>query len=515
MKSCQDNCVCVCTRVEGDIAYISGVFIFKDYPHGESSMISFLKEYHQTGVLPFDDCIGCYQVRIDRKDGTKLYFTDHYGGTSFFIHWKSGSIASRLSDILPAGHRTPNYDAIAQFLYFNCIYSDETIVAGVSRSNPDSYYIAANGVVEQHSKNLTPLYALESRDNALELLMKRVLYATDTLKKGCSITGGTDSRSILAHLLAQGEHPILSITGGEDDVDVKIAKEIAACVKEQLVVSSDRAESETWLQESQQYADGSLGICGFYRLIKQDKTLSDIGVTLKFDGVAGELYKNSFLNQDFPFYGGAPNWKKFVKFKLVTFDFPNGLCAGETAQALEQMKELMYRRFSQYIGETKAQAYLLAGYDIMRYRLAPISNMENQFHVAYSPLMERSVAASVLRTPPFSLEMQAWQRRQVTQYFPLLKDIRTDRGLTCNTKRMGAERMKSTLFLVNVALRRIFSRKQVSGRIDACLEDGLSSETYRNAVKRCVQLGILSPNVEAEKIPLSIADRILTIGTFL
>ncbi|MEI3306678.1 MAG: hypothetical protein V8R40_12115 [Dysosmobacter sp.] len=69
----------------------------------------------------------------------------------------------------------------------------------------------------------------------------------------------------------------------------------------------------------------------------------------------------------------------------------------------------------------------------MQMRLAGISNMENRFYAAYTPLMERSVAASVLGQPPRRLEMQAWQRRQVTQHAPVLKDIPTDRGLTCDS----------------------------------------------------------------------------------
>ena len=329
---------------------------------------------------------------------------------------------------------------------------------------------------------------------------------------GCAVTGGVDSRSVLAHLLANGVRPALTVTGPPDHPDVCLAGKIADVLGQELTVFSDAPEGDAWLQEAIRQVDGMAGVCGAYRLAKQSGGLAARGIALKFGGGAGELYKNSFLNQDFPFYGGKPDWKRFLRFKVITYDFPDGICGGQTEEAIRQTPERLYRKFSRYSRPTKAESYLCAGYAIMQMRLAGISNMENRFYAAYTPLMERSVAASVLGQPPRRLEMQAWQRRQVTQHAPVLKDIPTDRGLTCDSARAGTEWARSMWFLAKVAAGRVFRRSRVPSRIDRCFAQGLSSPAYHAAVERCRELGILSEHVQAEQIPRMIADRVFAVG---
>lgn len=496
----------------GACMHVTGFFAYRDLPCGEASARAFLAQYQSTGVLDFADCLGVYRARIDREDGTAVWFADNYGGSSFFINWQTGTISPSLYESAAPEERKPNPVAIAEFLYFGCTYSYDTIFSGVTRSDPDCYYVVRDTGIETRSKELPPLEQLEPGQEAMASLMARVCRAAQGLSMGCAVTGGVDSRSVLAHLLANGVRPALTVTGPPDHPDVCLAGKIADVLGQELTAFSDAPEGDAWLQETSRQADGMAGVCGAYRLAKQSGGLAARGIALKFGGGAGELYKNSFLNQDFPFYGGKPDWKRFLRFKVITYDFPDGICGGQTEEAIRQTPERLYRKFSRYSRPTKAESYLCAGYAIMQMRLAGISNMENRFYAAYTPLMERSVAASVLGQPPRRLEMQAWQRRQVTQHAPVLKDIPTDRGLTCDSARAGTERARSMWFLAKVAAGRVFRRSRVPARIDRCFAQGLSSPAYHAAVERCRELGILSEHVQAEQIPRMIADRVFAVG---
>lgn len=496
----------------GECITVTGFFVYRDHPSGETSARAFLSAYQDHGVLPFEDCIGVYQVRIDRKDGASVYFTDNYGGVSLFINWQAGTISDTLYESVPVDKKEPNPTAIAEFLYFGCTYSYDTVFSGVSRSDPSCYYVVLDAGIETHTKGLVPLDKLNSAGDALAVLMRRVCRAAQNLPMSCVVTGGVDSRSVLAHLLANGVRPMLTITGAADHPDVRLAREIASTLEEELAVFSDVPEGGTWLEDSIREADGMAGVCGIYRLVKQSGGLASQGIALKFGGGAGELYKNSFINQDYPFYGGKPNWRRFLKFKVITYDFPAGICAGDTEQAIRQMPERLYCKFSQYTRSTKADSYLLAGYEIMQMRLAGSNNMENRFCAAYNPLMERSVAASMIGQRPGRLEMQAWQRLQVTKYCPKLKDIPTDRGLTCDSARRKVEWLMSMCFLAKVAAERVFRRSRVPARIDNCFAQGLSSPAYYAAVERCKELGILSDLVQADQLPQMIADRVFAVG---
>ena len=73
--------------------------------------------------------------------------------------------------------------------------------------------------------------------------------------------------------------------------------------------------------------------------------------------------------------------------------------------------------------------------------------------------MERRMAAYAFGINPYKLEMQAFQRKEVSGKCERIRNIPTDRGLTCNDRNKGREFLKSYLFLVKVALQRLLYRQ--------------------------------------------------------
>lgn len=499
-------------QTEHAVVYLTGLFMYGEHQAGDASIRAFMADF-DVGRAKFDLCTGSHRVRIVYPDGRELYFGDSSGALFWFFDLANGKAFDRPSDV-PAERRRINMTAIAQFLWFGCIYGMDTVMDGIVRSDPEQYYLLQNGKITAQKKGLTPLEQFPGGDDALALYMRRVLKAVgEQTHIGCSITAGTDSRAVLSHLYANGVQPLLSITGPEDHIDVQIARKIAAALDEELIVVSGVPNSPSWISSMERETDGQVGVCGAYRLLEQFKTLERRGVTLQFGGVAGEFYKNSFINQDYPRYGGAPDWERFVKMKVITYDFPKAICGNKLLPAVEQVPKMLLQMVSMHQGATKASAYLSAGYRILQARAATLSMMENRHVVTCSPLLERCVVAPMLRTNPYRLEMQSYQRRQVKSFCPAIMDIPTDRGLTLNPAKMKKEQVKSTLFLAKVAAGRTFRRKKITGRIDACFAEGLSSPQYREALQHCKDLGILAP--EVLELPAAIADRVFALGTIL
>ena len=494
---------------------VSGLLMYKDCAAGEDSARAFCRDF-AAGTVLFDDCTGVYRLRLDLADGKTVFAGDNAGLLGWYVHQPTAGFYTTFTEAAEHSAKELNAKAIAQFLYYGCIYGLETPVSSVCRTDPNCYYVAENGTVSAHSKNLTPLEQLETSREALGEQMQRLAKALEGQENiACTITGGTDSRAILAHMLHNGQRPLLDITGGSEHIDVAIAKEIAERVDAELLCMSDEPEGDSWVDEAIRAADGMAGVCGTYRLYKKARCLHEKGILLECGGGAGELYKNSFINQDFPVYGGKPNWDKFLRMKVATYDFPLGLCGDRIRKEMQQLPENTAQWLKSHQGNTKAEAYLCAGYEIMQNRGMAINAMNNRWYTAYSPLMERRVVASSFHVNPWRLEMQAFQREQVSRCWPSIKGIRTDRGLTCDADKKTQEFVKSMLFLVRVALRRIFRRGRVVGRVDSCFEQGLSSPQFYAALDRCKELEILAPDVKAEQIPRSIADQLFALGTVL
>ena len=493
---------------------IWGLFLYGDHPAGRDSAQAFWADFSR-GCAVFDNCTGVYRMCIHCGDGREIYFCDNSGCARYYIYEKKAAFSTRLTDAVPREEREPNYDAIAQFLYFGCIYSLDTPVSGVTVSDPGKYYIVEQETLTVVDKGLTPLEDLQVQKQELETQMRRFVRATEGQNVACTITGGTDSRAMLAHLLSAGQRPVLDITGHDGQADVDIARKIARITDLNLLMVSDEPEDPDWIDQAIDAADGMNGVCGIYRLYKKARTLHENAIAVECGGAAGELYKNSFINQDLPFYGGAPRWERFVQYKVATYNFPQRLCGEKIAEHIRQLPAQMQARFGNYTGKNKANAYLNAGYAIMQARVRGVYGMSTRWYTHYNPLLERNVAALAFQINPYRLEMQAFQREQVSRYSPAIKSVETDRGLTCDSSRRLQEFVKSNLFLVKVALGRVFRRGNVAQRIDPCFEQGLHSRQYQQALARCKKLRIVAEEISADQIPQPIADRLFAIGTIL
>ena len=252
-------------------------------------------------------------------------------------------------------------------------------------------------------------------------------------------------------------------------------------------------------------------------MYKKAKYLSKIDGVIECGGVAGELYKNGFINQDTPFLYGPPNWKKFIEYKVITYRFPEQICGSRIKQMINEMPTTILKWLEQFDNRKKSKAYISAGYKILQQRSSAISVMGGYYYGdsdGYSPMLERNVVAYAYQTSPHKLGMQSFQRNQVSKNAPELKNIRTDRGLTCNSSRRAFEWVKSNIFLMKVYFERTFCRKKSGGgRIDACFESGLKSEEFAKAIDKCKEMGIINKEVSYSDIPSTIADRLFLIGT--
>ena len=489
---------------------VDGLFMYKDNQSLRESVDGFISDFHEA-KHNFNECYGAYRISIFFNEQA-LFFTDNSGMLRFFI--SDSKVYSSLAEAAKSKvDCVPNYNAIIQFLTFGCVYTGETIVRSVDMSNPNMFYSVVGDKIVETSKNLKKLYEYKLENCSLEKIVSQAVSHTDG-KIGCTITGGIDSRTVLANLINIGIMPELAISGNADQIDVKIAQKIANCLGIKLNITSDDIEEKDWFDDSAQAADGQFGICGIYRENKLAKFLDEAGIELQFGGLNGEMYKNSFINQDFPWYEGKPNWSRFYKYKVGTFDYSRDYFGDKVQSELDNLQDTIVKWLSNHEGRNKAEAYLNAGYSIMQARGSLMINMYQRHITIYHPLMERKTASYAFGINPYSLEMQAFQRQEISVKCKDIKDIKTDRNLTCNYKRRAREFFASYLYLMKIGVQRIVFRAKEDVRIDKSFEKGLKSEAFFKAFDVTKKMGIICNECLPEAVPPALADRLFTIGTF-
>lgn len=498
-------------QAEEATIYLTGLFMYGEEQAGDTSALAFLRDFNR-GTADFERCTGSYRMRIVYPDRKEIYFADNAGIMRWYIGPKG--FFTTLREAAPED-RTPDYSALAQFfsLAYGRIHGTGTILREVRRSDPLKYYEVRNGTTIGIDKGLCPISELPAGPDALEKQMLRFARAVEGVEGiVCTITGGADSRLILAHMLHAGMNPVLDITGTDSHPDVVIAKQVAARLGKKLLHIAEAPEPG-WIDKAIQAADGMTGVCGLYRLYKKAHFLHEKGLVLECGGIGGEFYKNSFINLDYPFYGGKPNWKRFLRIKSIVTDPNPALFAGETAVEVAKVQEKELAYLKSYKGKTKANAYLSAYYDILREGGSPGGCMNSRYYIPYAPMYERNVVAMAYHTNPREMDGWAIHREQVSRLCPEIKDIKTDHGMTLDINRMKAENLALLKYWTKAGLRMVTNRKKEKNRIDTCFEEGLSSPQYRAALERCKELGIIAPDVK--DLPMGVADRVFALGTIL
>jgi asparagine synthase (glutamine-hydrolysing) len=217
---------------------------------------------------------------IDFPQQKAMLFNDRYGLSRVHVHENAGAFycateAKALLSVLP-GTRALDMRSLGEFFSLSAILENRTLFKGISLLPPASLWtFAADGKItketyfdvrewERQSQLPLPDYYDAIKDTWARLL-PRYLRGND--KVALSLTGGVDSRMILAWANRQGGIPCYTFGGRyRDCADVKISRQVAQICRQPhhtIPVSTQFLERFPQLAEKTVYlSDGTMDVTG-------------------------------------------------------------------------------------------------------------------------------------------------------------------------------------------------------------------------------------------------------------
>ncbi len=494
--------------------YYNDFVIYRELTAGEESVRRFAIDF-ETNSHNFDLFLGSFRIIMHCKNSDEyIFFADNQNSQLFFYDKLKGIFSDSL---IKVNNLEPNLKSIAQFLNFGYIYSYETICENVYSTNPNCFYTLSSNGIHEHSKNLTPL-GTTVKYNSIEEIANVILNSTKHLKKINIITGGVDSRMILANIYKLGGCENLVISGDENHVDVKIAKEISKTLGNlPLIITPDEANDELFIANIFHESDGQVGISAVNRLLNKAKILNSKGFDLEFGGVAGEIYKNSFINQQFPNYKKSLDLEQLYNIKIFPYKSLSNIFSDSINSQFATAKKDVISTFSELHGEEiNTGNYFDIAYFIMQKRIMSLSNSLSKYIKTSSILMERDIVSLMYGKNPYKLEMARFQRNEISKQLPIIAKVKTDRNTTAsnNSLYIFSELIKNYVFMCKLFVQRKFFKTVVTARKDATFDSMKNSQEVKNAILTCKRIDILNKNTEIDDIPDTQIDRILTLGMF-
>lgn len=212
-------------------AFGTGTFAYKG-DFGARGLRNFLESFDPQ-FIDWDDfrgqfCVGFYgdsklQIFIDRMGNYKVYLDSNSEiFSSSFV-----TILDTLEDI------TINVQSIYEYIFQGATYGDETIIKEISLLSSEYRFNINKNIDKINNDDIIFSTLNVDIDNIINSTLETInnyfsdLYRSFKNNIDTALSGGYDSRFILSMLLLNGSVPRVHVYGGDGDIDVKIAREIA------------------------------------------------------------------------------------------------------------------------------------------------------------------------------------------------------------------------------------------------------------------------------------------------
>src|SRR5690242_2086908 len=277
---------------------------FSGLTDGKSERASgLLRQYEIVGEKFLRGLNGWFSgLLVDLRTGKILLFNDRYGmqrvyyyeGESEFLF---GSEAKSLLKVRPELRRLDT-QAVGELISCNCVLNNRTLFPRISVLPGGSAWtwdkggdLSKNYYFQASEWESLPLFDEATFSDRLDETIRTVVprYFTEKRQVGMSLTGGLDSRMIMACLNpAPGELTCYTFGGTKDMLDITIARQVAATYGQQHLVlrlgPSFFSEFPRLAEKTVYVTDGNLDVSNTHDMYfnKLARTVAPIRVTGKF-----------------------------------------------------------------------------------------------------------------------------------------------------------------------------------------------------------------------------------------
>lgn len=366
----------------------------------------------------------CYAF-VDNSGLYQAFYTQDIISTSFLEIIREEKC--HYSDLDP--------DAVVEFLYFGCLYFNKTFFKSICRIPQDKilHYSSGSNKIDIFEKNIPPIY--ESSENLIESfheIFSNMALSLSNLKISIDFTGGTDSRLLALILDSYGLKFETAVSGGTLNYqDVIMSEKVATAVKYPWYSA---IHSITSLQEDIPelfYAtEGLFNLLDYHAFFQLQRDRSERGIDTIISGVGGEIFKDFWWLQDFPFYSRrSSNIERLVDTRIMSFRPCHSIFTEKYYAISQGLRDKIIKYLRQYLLDSNTRTYdNICFHFRMREEAGRELTNYSPYVKSFAPLLDLDIVRIGFNLPRRKRFLNMFHRRELTKINPLIAKMPTTEG---------------------------------------------------------------------------------------
>lgn len=326
---------------------------------------------------------------------------------------------------------------VLEFLIYGELYFSKTFIKGVRKEFTHQPYLlhTENGFIKNKASTHHPLkdeIIEDPIDRFIRFFENRKEYLKRRRKVSVDLTGGIDSR-LIATIFRYLDIPFeatFSLDSGTEN-EMKIVERVADELEVKLhILKSDEVSSKTELAELFRLGDGCWDLLGLKSLRNTQNWRKENGFDLVITGVGGELYKDFFWQQDFPYYRkSTSSIRKLVNLRMYPLTINPDWLSQSLSPILSDVKEGFIERLNRFKSSINTKTYDQIYYNVrVKEHISLVSKATLNYLDTYSPLLEPELLEIGYNLPRRKRFMNRFHRDVISRVNPNVSKIPTTEG---------------------------------------------------------------------------------------
>lgn len=499
--------------------YLNGLLFCRGMYEGQESISYICRRMENDSAIPFNELYGSYTVIIDYKGEKQVVFSDNSCMHAFFV--SENYVGSNFREIIRKEglKKFDDMGCCERFALIRGGFSERTIIEGLRYSNNLKYYEIFDGRRSEHGKGINSIDGESSIADPVNFF-RDVAHAFDKRKVICALTGGFDSRAVACSINSFKKTDCFISGDNDHSSEIVLAKKAAKAggyplkqIRPEYPEIGDTALLESWKMSAGFNAD--ISTSGF-RINHFMKVLQSKGYEVLLDGNAGDMHKEFWFSQEFPFYNRRKSNPRLFYISRMKKNLP--VFGDRIKSSVDAMEKLELKAMNRLTANINAKSCLLYGWHSDWCRIENSSTEENCPFI-YSPLREIEMVRFSYNIAPHDMYMNMILRKIISKANLKVARVKTIYGTTASTETRYIVRDVFAQFkryftqFIRYAIRKTTGKSVFLPRVETISIDSYIKENtdVSDAIEWAKDQGYLRMGTGIGQIPMKVISDILNL----